>query len=146
MVYGTFVVGYDHDTASSAAAAAAFARAHGFAIANVNPLMPMPGTPLFSRLAAEGRLLHQRWWLDEDFHYGDAMFTPVGMSPADLTDSCRAARFSFYSPASIASRALAGANRANPTNLGIHLTANLISAREIRAKQGAALGLAGVGS
>lgn len=146
MVYGTFVVGYDHDTASSAAAAAAFARAHGFAIANVNPLMPMPGTPLFTRLAAEGRLLQERWWLDEDFHYGDAMFTPVRMSPAELTDSCRAARFSFYSPASIASRALAGANRANPTNLGIHLTANLISAREIRAKQGAALGLAGVGS
>lgn len=137
MIYGTFVIGYDHDTPATAGRLVDFATRHGFAIANFNPLMPMPGTGLFERLAAEGRLLHDRWWIDDSFRYGDAMFTPARMSPAELTAACRDARFAFYSPSSIARRALA--NR-SPAQLGVHLAANLISRREIHAKQGAALG------
>ena len=138
MIYGTFVIGYDHDTTATAPALVDFAVRNGFSIANFNPLMPMPGTRLFDRLGAEGRLLHDRWWVDEGFRYGDAMFTPALMSPADLTAACRDARFSFYSHSSIARRA--ARNARTPVTLGVHLAANLISRREIRAKQGAALG------
>ncbi len=98
----------------------------------------MPGTALFDRLAREGRLLHDRWWIDEDFRYGDAMFIPAGMTPAELTTACRDARFGFYGASGIARRT--PGNAWPPANLGVHLLANLISRREIHAKQGARLG------
>lgn len=138
MIYGTFVIGYDHDTPASATRILDFATRHGFSIANFNPLMPMPGTGLFDRLRKEGRLLHDQWWLDADYHYGDAMYTPAQMSPDELTSACRDARFAFYSGASIARRA--PANARSPITLGVHLAANLISRKEIHAKQGALLG------
>lgn len=138
MVYGTFVIGYDHDTAATAGELVDFATRHGFSIANFNPLTPMPGTELYERLRAEGRLLYQRWWLDEDYRYGDAMYTPAGMTPQQLTASCRDARYAFYSVGSIARRARA--NAGSPTALAVHLAANLVSRRAIHAKQGAVLG------
>ncbi|MGJ3509990.1 B12-binding domain-containing radical SAM protein [Enemella sp. A6] len=138
MIYGTFVIGYDHDTVDTAGAIREFATRHGFSIANFNPLTPMPGTELFDRLRDEGRLLHDRWWLDENYRYGEATYVPARMSPAELTASCRAARFGFYSRRGIARRALA--NAGTPMRLGLHLAANTISRREIRAKQGELLG------
>ncbi len=140
MVYGTFVVGYDTDTVATGPALVDFATRSGFSIANFNPLMPMPGTRLYDRLGAEGRLLHDRWWLDPTFRYGDAMLRPAGMTPHQLTEVCRAARFAFSSPRSIARRALAPANR-RPTNLALHLAANLVSRKAIHDKQGSALGV-----
>lgn len=138
MIYGTFVIGYDHDTPATAQRLVDFATRNQFSIANFNPLMPMPGTALFDRLAREGRLLHDRWWIDEDFRYGDAMFIPAGMTPAELTTACRDARFGFYGASGIARRT--PGNAWPPANLGVHLLANLISRREIHAKQGARLG------
>ena len=138
MIYGTFVIGYDHDTPETSHQLVDFATRHGFAIANFNPLMPMPGTALFTRLRDEGRLLHDRWWIDSQFRDGDAMVTPARMSPAELTAACREARFNFYSASSIGRRARQ--NSSTPGTLGIHLIANLISRRENRAKQGAQLG------
>lgn len=140
MIYGTFVIGYDHDTVLTGPQLVDFAVRNGFSIANFNPLMPMPGTPLFTRLRDEGRLLHDQWWLDPDFRYGDAMFTPAAMTPAELTRACRDARFGFYSASSIARRT--PRNAFSPLTVGVHLAANLISRREIHAKQGAALGAA----
>lgn len=138
MIYGTFVIGYDHDTPASAAGLVDFVTRHGFSIANFNPLMVMPGTGLFDRLRTEGRLLHERWWLADDFRYGDAMYRPAMMSPQELTDCCRDARFSFYRIGSIARRSWP--NAYSPLSLGVHWGANLVSRREIHAKQGAALG------
>lgn len=140
MVYGTFVVGYDHDTPSTAPALVDFATRQGFSVANFNPLMPMPGTRLHDRLAAEGRLLHDRWWLDPGYRYGDALLRPRGLTPDELTAGCRDARRAFYAPGSIGRRALAPVNR-RPENLPLHLATNLVSRHEIRAKQGRPLGV-----
>lgn len=146
MIYGTFVVGYDADTSATAPAASAFARRHRFAIANFNPLMPMPGTRLYDRLAAEGRLTHDRWWLDPGYRYGDAMLTPAGMTAAELTASCRDARFAFNTRACIARRLLhPAANAHGVGNAAVYLAANVVSRREIHAKQGRALGAARCG-
>ena len=139
MIYGTFVIGYDHDTTSTAPALVDFATRNGFSVANFNPLMPMPDTRLFERMAVEDRLLHPSWWLDEGFRYGDAMFRPAGMTPEELTSSCRDARYRFYSRRSMFVRARG--HLANPMGLGVHFVANSISRRAIHAKQGAALGV-----
>lgn len=144
MIYGTFVVGYDADGPGIAADAADFAIRHRFAIANFNPLMPMPGTRLHDRLAEQGRLIHDRWWIDPHYRYGDAMLVPAGMTPDELTDGCRAARFAFNTPACIARRLLhPAANAHTPVNAALFLVANLVSRREIRAKQGRRLGASG---
>ncbi len=142
MIYGTFVIGYDHDTCRTGPALVDFATRSGFSIANFNPLMPMPGTRLFDRLTQTERLLHERWWLDDSFRYGDAMLRPAGMTPHQLTETCREARYAFTSLSSIRRRSLSPANR-RPHNIWLHLAANLVSRREIRAKQGRELGVSG---
>jgi radical SAM superfamily enzyme YgiQ (UPF0313 family) len=141
MVYGTFVFGYDEDDPAAFAEATEFAIRGKLCLANFNPLTPTPGTELFRRLAAEGRLLHPRWWLDPDFRYGMATFRPHGMGADDLSEGCFRARTQFNTWASIAGRALDfRANCRNLRNLGLFLSANLTSRREIFRKQGLPLG------
>ena len=144
LVYGTFVFGYAEDTCASFAETADFARAQRLCLANFNPLTPTPGSPLYDRLRAEGRLLHDRWWLAPDYRYGQAIFRPRGMTPEQLEQGCLEARLRFYSPGSIAARVLRGP--AGPRawrNVGISLLANWVSRVEIRDKQGRELGDSG---
>ena len=58
--------------------AAEFAIDHRFYLAAFNHLTPFPGTPLFGRLQREGRLIYERWWLDERYRYNGIPFQPVG--------------------------------------------------------------------
>jgi radical SAM superfamily enzyme YgiQ (UPF0313 family) len=118
-----------------------FALRHKFAIANFNPLMPMPGTPLYERLQREGRLTCDPWWIHEDYRYGDAMFIPKGMTGRELTESCKAARYRFNAPHNLLWRATnLKANSRTPMNLLLFIAAGLISRREIHNKQGRRLG------
>jgi radical SAM superfamily enzyme YgiQ (UPF0313 family) len=112
-VYGTFIFGYDGDTAASFAPTVAFAREHAFYIAAFNHLTPFPGTPLYKRLEQEGRLLYDAWWLDESYSYNRIPFTPKGMSPEELRRSCLAARREFYGWPSIMRRGVDRVNRGN---------------------------------
>ena len=151
MLYGTFVFGYDCDTAESFDRAADFALRNRFFLANFNPLTPTPRAPLLDRLRREGRLLSDRWWLDPTYRYGQATFRPRGMTADELTEGCWRARQHFYSYRSIARRLVAPrTNVRSAHRAAIFLSANLISRREINAKQGSPLGepvvsVAGVG-
>ena len=110
-LYGTFVFGYDKDTPESFPRAVDFARRHGFYIAAFNHLTPFPGTPLYHRLQAEGRLLHEAWWLDESYRYNQVPFRPVGMEAEEIERGCVAARRAFYSWPSILGRSVDPVNR-----------------------------------
>jgi radical SAM superfamily enzyme YgiQ (UPF0313 family) len=112
-VYGTFIFGYDGDTADSFAPTVAFAEEHGFYIAAFNHLTPFPGTPLYRRLQEEGRLLYDAWWLDDRYSYNRIPFVPRGMTPDELQRACLTARRRFYSWRSIARRSLDAVNRAD---------------------------------
>lgn len=141
MVYGTFVFGYDHDTVDAFDACVDFALRSRFFLANFNPLTPTPGTALYRRLAAEGRLLHDRWWLAPGFRYGQALFRPRGMSPEQLAEGCFRARRAFNTFRSILRRVWDWrTNCRSPGRLAAFLLGNFISRREIRRKQGMALG------
>ncbi len=50
LIYGTFILGYDHDTADAFDVTLDFALRHKLFLANFNPLTPTPGTPLYDRL------------------------------------------------------------------------------------------------
>jgi radical SAM superfamily enzyme YgiQ (UPF0313 family) len=141
MIYGTFVLGYDHDTTDTFDRVLDFAVSNRLLLANFNPLTPMPGTPLWDRLRRENRLLHDKWWLSSSYSYGDAVFKPAGMTPRQLAEGCARIRFDFSRYSSIAGRALDfKANCSGPENLAIYILSNLVSRREIHRKQGAALG------
>jgi radical SAM superfamily enzyme YgiQ (UPF0313 family) len=141
MIYGTFVFGYDHDTVDAFDVALEFALDSRFFLANFNPLTPTPGTGLYHRLRAEGRLIYDRWWLSRHHRYGQATFHPRKMTAEQLTEGCYRTRLAFNRYGSIIRRALhPKTNCRTPYRLGVHLLANFIARTEIIRKQGLPLG------
>lgn len=138
MIYGSFVHGYAFDDIKSMKQSYDFALDNNFAIANFNPLMPMPGTRLFKRAEAENTLTYEKWWLADEFRYGDSMIIPERITPETLTETCKSSRYNFNAYKNILKR-LFGA-KANIKNLPVYLLINLISRKEIYGKQGGALG------
>jgi radical SAM superfamily enzyme YgiQ (UPF0313 family) len=112
-VYATFVFGYDEDEESTFPATVKFAQECGFYIAAFNHLTPFPGTPLYSRLRAEGRLLYDKWWLDPHYTYNRIPFQPRRLSPEALQRACLNARRRFYSWPSILRRGFDPVNRSD---------------------------------
>lgn len=139
-VYGTFVFGYGPTREETFEAAVDFAVDHAFYIAAFNHLTPFPGTPLYDRLEAEGRLVHERWWLDDAYRYNDLPFRPEDAEPDAVRRGCLSARKRFYGLASIGRRLLLPANRADRV-LGLnYLPINLMHGREIAARDHFPLG------
>ena len=105
--WAAFLLGYDHDTPESISAQCDWAIGERFTFAAWNVLMPYPGTPLYDRLSAEGRLLYDgRWWLHRDYRFNSAAFRPAQMSADELTEAAWRCRRRWNSPASIVRRAL----------------------------------------
>ena len=140
-VYGTFVFGYDHDDPASIQRSIDFARQEKLFLAAFNHLIPFPGTPLYRRLQAEGRLLKPRWWLDAEGRVGEVTFRPKKMSPSELEALCLDARRQFYGWGSIVERLRD--RRANASGLlmtGIYLGLNISAHYDIDLRQGLQLG------
>lgn len=145
MVYGTFVLGYDHDTPDSFKITLDFALRNKFFLANFNPLAPTPGARLYDRLKSEGRLIRDPWWLDPDFRYGDTMFQPRGMTPDQLKEGCYWARTEFNRATNILRRATDfRANLRSPLHAAAFALSNFTSRKEIHSKQGRSLGVEGL--
>ncbi|MCA9215084.1 MAG: B12-binding domain-containing radical SAM protein [Planctomycetales bacterium] len=141
MIYGTFVFGYDEDTVESFDEAVEFAIRNRFYLANFNPLTPTPRAPLMDRLRNEGRLIHDKWWLDPSYRYGHATFHPRRMSAQELTAGCYRARSQFNRYGSIARRTFdRRTNLRSPYRFGLYLLSNMVSRREIHSKQDMKLG------
>lgn len=139
-VYGTFIFGYDHDTPDSFRQSVGFAREEGLFIAAFNHITPFPGTPLYRRLEAEGRLRYEAWWLDARYRYGEVPFTPKAMTHAELSERCVAARREFYGWPSIAARAAMPVNRRDPWMLMNFLAINAMHQVDVSGRNGLPLG------
>lgn len=105
-LYVTFILGYDDDNPEDFGRTLDFTMRHRFYMTAFNHLTPFPGTPLYDRLADEGRLLYDPWWLHPDYRYGMVPFAPHGMSPEDVRERCVELRKSFYGWPSILRRSL----------------------------------------
>jgi radical SAM superfamily enzyme YgiQ (UPF0313 family) len=123
-LYGTFVFGYDADTRESFRETARFAMDQGFYIAAFNHLTPFPGTPLYTRLEEEGRLLYDRWWLDPSYGYNMLPFQPARMTPEEVERGCVEARGEFYRWRSILRRGFKGANATGGRIRGLYYWIN----------------------
>jgi hypothetical protein len=78
-----------------------------FAFSAFNVLMPYPGTAFYQRMRAEGRLLFDgKWWLHEDYTFGQAAFRPRLMTPERLSELGLEARLRHNTPFQIFRRAM----------------------------------------
>ncbi len=141
MVYGGFVLGYDHDGPDAFQITLEFALRNKLFLANFNPLTPTPGARLYDRLKAEDRLLRDPWWLHPDYRYGDCLFRPRGMTSEQLLEGCYWARTEFNRASNILRRAFDfQSNSRTLLHAAAFAMANLTSRREIHRKQGRPLG------
>jgi radical SAM superfamily enzyme YgiQ (UPF0313 family) len=139
-VYGTFVFGYGATRAEAFEETAQFAIDQKFYIAAFNHLTPFPGTPLYRRLEAEGRLIYDQWWLDERYRYNDLPFRPEDGAPDDIRQGCLAARRKFYSWPSIVRRFADPLNRGDAVLARNFLPINYMHRAELGLRDGFPLG------
>lgn len=80
-VNGSFVLGFDHDGPEVFETTVRWIERVRLECATFHVLTPYPGTPLFRRLEAEGRILTRDWDLYDTSH---CVFRPARMSPGEL--------------------------------------------------------------
>jgi len=103
MINGSFVFGMDHDDASVFDRTVAWATGHGIETATFHILTPYPGTALYRRIEAQGRLLHRDWDLYDTRH---SVFRPARMTPEQLEEGYWKAYRNFYRWSAIAHGAM----------------------------------------
>jgi radical SAM superfamily enzyme YgiQ (UPF0313 family) len=94
MVNGSFVFGMDDDDDSVFDHTTEWAVRQGIETATFHILTPYPGTGLYERMKAEGRLLHSDWDRYDTRH---TVFRPARMTPQALEDGYWRAYREFYS-------------------------------------------------
>ncbi|HLO28023.1 MAG TPA: radical SAM protein [Anaerolineales bacterium] len=101
-VQAGIVFGFDHDTETIFDETLDFLEAVGVQNATFNILTPYPGTRLYQRLEAEGRILTRDW---SEYNGRDhVVFQPRHMSPETLLQGYKHANRRFYSGRSIYQR------------------------------------------
>jgi len=100
-VQGCFVFGLDHDNADVFDATVEFAIDSGIDLPRFAVLTPFPGTPLFNRLDAQGRIFNKNWELYDGQH---VVFQPQNMTAKQLADGHERAWKKVYRWSSIAKR------------------------------------------
>jgi radical SAM superfamily enzyme YgiQ (UPF0313 family) len=93
MVNGSFVFGMDEDGPDVFDRTADWAVSQGIETATFHVMTPYPGTALFRRMEAAGRMLHRDWDLYDTRH---TVFRPARMTPGQLEYGYRHAYGRFY--------------------------------------------------
>jgi len=101
-VNGCFILGLDSDTPDVFGEVADFVRKTGLLETQVTVLTPFPGTRLYDRLKAEGRLLEEEYW--DRCTLFDVNFIPRHMSVDELESGMRWLFSELYSDAALARR------------------------------------------
>jgi radical SAM superfamily enzyme YgiQ (UPF0313 family) len=101
-VQAGIVFGFDHDTPAVFQDTVDLLEETGVQNATFNILTPYPGTPLFERLEAQGRILTRDWRKYNG--RADVVFQPKQMSVEELLSGFRYANQRFYSLSSVVKR------------------------------------------
>lgn len=139
-IYATFVFGYDYDTEETIEKALRFSEKHKFYTAAFNHLLPFPGTNLYEYLKQENRLLSEKWWLEENYNYGELAFKPKNMTPERLSRLCRDARKEFSNGKNIMRRGLSAMGKTSPALWFLFWAMNLRIGEEVDQKMNVPIG------
>ena len=82
-VNGSFVLGFDHDRADVFESTVRWVEEVRLECATFHILTPYPGTPLFDRMEADGRLLHRDW---SRYDTGHVVFEPRHLTADQLAE------------------------------------------------------------
>lgn len=93
MINGSFVFGMDEDDPDVFARTVDWAITHGLTTATFHIQTPYPGTRLWQRMEAAGRILHRNWDLYDTRH---AVFQPARLTPRQLERGYWRAYRDFY--------------------------------------------------
>jgi radical SAM superfamily enzyme YgiQ (UPF0313 family) len=99
--WGSFVFGFDTDDSEVFERTVEFGIQMQLTMALFAILTPYPGTKLYKRLLAEGRLTNPLWWLGGDHDAGSPYYTPKTMTREALREGWVRAWQRFYSPGAI---------------------------------------------
>jgi radical SAM superfamily enzyme YgiQ (UPF0313 family) len=140
--WAAFTLGHDHDTAASIRDTVEFAIHHRFCFGAFNILMPYVGTPLYDRLAREGRLLYDgKWWLHPDYRFNHAAFRPRHLTPGELTEAAWDAKQRWNSVGSVFGRVWDfRTHLSSPARAFVYLAYNPLYRKENLKKQGMRFG------
>ena len=139
-IYATFVFGYDNDDERTVNDALEFAKKHNFYTAAFNHLLPFPNTALYDRLKADNRLIYDKWWLADEYNYGELAFEPKLVSAEKMSRLCRDARKEFSSAKTVLSRGFASLGRTSPLMWGLFWGMNLRLGEEVDQKMNVPIG------
>lgn len=139
-IYATFVFGYDGDTPKTFEKTLEFARQQKFYTAAFNHLLPFPGTPLYDRLKAQGSLKYDKWWLEENYHYGELAFEPKNMTAEEVSRHCRETRKAFSNFSTVMQRGLHSMRHSSPALWSLFWAMNLRLGEEIDEKMNVPIG------
>ncbi|MBI3930361.1 MAG: B12-binding domain-containing radical SAM protein [Armatimonadetes bacterium] len=116
-IMGTFIFGFDAHGPEAFEATAEFVMKANIDLPRFSILTPFPGTPLFKKLEAEGRLLTRDWGLYDGQH---VVFRPARMSQEELQLGIERVWKEVYSLGNIARRLL-GSRKMLLTSLAANL-------------------------
>jgi len=103
MIQASVIFGFDDDTQETFGETIRFLRKNRVSIASINALTPYPGTLVFEKFKAAGRLLHEKW---EFYDHHTVVFQPKNMTPLELQIGKIKAKTAFSKLCSIAERIL----------------------------------------
>lgn len=93
-IHGMFVLGADTDDVDTIRKTADFARRHHIDTVQFLILTPLPGTPLYSEMVENKKLIHTNWSKYDAHH---VVYRPATMSPVTLQVETFKAMARFYS-------------------------------------------------
>ena len=121
-VMGAIVLGFDQDSPQTLERTAQFLREAGLDALQLTLLTPLPGTPLFARLSAEGRIFDCDW---EHYDLGHLVFRPARLLAGQLTATHAGLLRDFYSWPAILRRLRCQWRYLAPREMGLSLLVGL---------------------
>jgi radical SAM superfamily enzyme YgiQ (UPF0313 family) len=96
-IWGSFIFGFDSDTWRDCMNAVRFAQRAKLCMSCYPILTPYPGTAVYARYLAEGRLIERDW---DRYNGATVVYRPRRMTPQQLRHAQMAAFHEFYLPSS----------------------------------------------
>jgi radical SAM superfamily enzyme YgiQ (UPF0313 family) len=109
MIIAGIIFGFDEDDPSIFARTLEVIDRLDIAVGNFSPLIPLPGTDIYRRLSAEGRIFDRNWAHYDGSHI---VFQPAQMTTEQLDEGSDWAGHTYFSPRRILRRF--GSNWRNP--------------------------------
>lgn len=109
----SFIFGFDTDTKAIFDDTLLFLERNKIPTMTLNVLTPYPGTRIYERFKAEGRLLTENW---KYYDHGTVVYKPKNMTPHELAEGCYYVKKEFHSFSSIL-RHIPYLLRVSPINL-----------------------------